>query len=184
MDIWSLGCPIQSVALGINPTMTRSTFAAKFGQQYGRCPAPEDDEGWYVGSLRQHIPTMYRPLDFPAENLECQWASGKMPDEYHPLSATLNGWYYPMFHTDPKKRITADALKLFVVPLIESQITIAREEDMAAESAAKARVLRAEVVGRAAKKDRFAVEGKMARKPSYEGSNYGCCPYIVIHNIT
>jgi serine/threonine protein kinase len=166
MDMWSLGCTVQSIALGIRATMSRGTFVRWAGGRFGKCPALDDHETWYNGPMRQHVPTVYRPLDLSADELESspEWDTGKMPEGYRPFSAKLNGWYSPLFHPDPKKWVTASAMKNFVVPLIDAQIAITTSMDLSEQCAAKARALRAEAAGRAAR--------KVVRVLSYEGSGY------------
>jgi hypothetical protein len=166
MDMWSLGCTVQSIALGIRATMSRGTFVRWAGGRFGKCPALDDHETWYNGPMRQHVPTVYRPLDLSADELESspEWDTGRMPEGYRPFSAKLNGWYSPLFHPDPKKRVTASATKNFVVPLIDAQIAITTSMDLSEQCAAKARALRDKAAGRAAR--------KVVRVLSYEGSGY------------
>ncbi|RMZ74328.1 putative Serine threonine- kinase ATG1 [Pyrenophora seminiperda CCB06] len=145
-DMWSLGCTIQTFALGILPTQSKEAFIADREAAGKSHPELNDSKAWADEEWRKLVPNLYRPLSATWDELVQNWdvESSQVevrPDQ--PYSGHINAWYMALWDTDKNTRITAKALVEYFIPTIDSDIELAEAQDLAEASFRTARNLRA-----------------------------------------
>lgn len=124
-DIWSLGATIQCAALGILPVQSHRDFKAAYKLQWG---IDLDAKGRLVDfecqAWRELIPVIHRPLNATPEahKMFFDWPDNMIHDPAT-YSTSLNRWYTMCF-VERQRRITADDLVKWLLPVAEHQIKV------------------------------------------------------------
>ena len=143
VDIWALGCTIQSFAFGWAPIQSKEAFVQECARQGKDYPQLQNKWAWREDIWRARIPVMYRPLDRTWDELLKTWDPPHTVEDHQPYSETLNRWYTEMVEKDPELRVTAAELAKYAVPMIDRQLVIERENTAARTILKEAESIRA-----------------------------------------
>ncbi|KAF1966237.1 kinase-like protein, partial [Bimuria novae-zelandiae CBS 107.79] len=121
VDMWSLGASIQWFALGFYPHMLMSDFVEYARQEFQVQLTEQDLKGEGYNKWRNHLPTMYRPLN---ASIEVQKDVLKLKSTVPPYSQILNSWYAKLFHQDASRRMRSKTLAKYFVPAADGQIKV------------------------------------------------------------
>ncbi|KAF2257402.1 kinase-like protein, partial [Trematosphaeria pertusa] len=136
VDIYAIGATVQHLALGCYPTQDRKAFIREVMLQ--GMDAPHEKDLNHI-KWRNLIPVVYRPINAAAEEQRTKY---KLQHPNPPYSDVLNDWYSMCLEHEKHRRISADILTDWFVPLAEGQIEVLaakRERDRAADIARKLR---------------------------------------------
>jgi serine/threonine protein kinase len=159
VDIWGLGATIQAIALDILPTQTKQAFIDDRVKQGFEHPHIDDDKAWHQDFWRIRRPVVFRPLNVPRDVMRKEWDVGPWQLRRHkPYSDKLSMCYEPLLDKDPIARITAADLKEYVLPLIEAELSIRKERELAQECLERASRLHGEAAVQKAGREAYARE--------------------------
>lgn len=138
VDIYALGATVQQFALHRLPIQTREKFVKNLQRKGENKVCIDDlkkDERW-----RHNIPVVWRPLNATQVDQKTLWDLTKSVPQY---SDALNEWYKMCMQPQVSKRISADVLMEWYVPLAEDQIELLAVKQIREEARLRAERLKA-----------------------------------------
>jgi serine/threonine protein kinase len=126
VDIWGLGATLQYMALGINPTQSRTAFIRSRQAQGKSYPELDEQEKWTSEYWRRQVPTVFRPIHVPLAKLRKQHDLMFSVPDYEPYGAQL-GYYYAQLWKPVACRPKASKLAALAKSYMEGEIQLLKE---------------------------------------------------------